>query len=98
MLRVWEQRLAVYGADMVWDQLDKDGITVARCTVEPLMRDLGLAGPTCRSGAVSCSMSALPPRSRTSSSPLSGDQRSDVAGAVAVIAEVGRPETALRSM
>ena len=50
VLRVWEQNLSVYGADKVWDQLNKDGITVARCTVERLMKDLGLEG--CRRGRV----------------------------------------------
>jgi putative transposase len=50
ILRVWEQNLSVYGADKVWDQLNKDGIGVARCTVERLMRDLGLQG--CRRGRV----------------------------------------------
>jgi putative transposase len=44
VLRVWDQNLAVYGADKIWDQLNKDGITVARCTVERLMRELGLQG------------------------------------------------------
>jgi putative transposase len=44
ILRVWEQNLSVYGADKVWDQLNKDGIRVARCTVERLMRDMGLQG------------------------------------------------------
>jgi len=44
ILRVWEQNLSVYGADKVWDQLNKDGIGVARCTVERLMRDMGLRG------------------------------------------------------
>jgi putative transposase len=29
VLGVWEQNLAVYGADKVWDQLNKDGIPVA---------------------------------------------------------------------
>ncbi len=48
VLRVWEQNLAVYGADKVWDQLNKDGIRVARCTVERLMADMGLQG--CRRG------------------------------------------------
>jgi putative transposase len=48
ILRVWEQNLSVYGADKVWDQLNKDGITVARCTVERLMADLGIKG--CRRG------------------------------------------------
>jgi transposase InsO family protein len=44
ILRVWEQNLCVYGADKVWDQLNKDGIRVARCTVERLMRDMGIQG------------------------------------------------------
>jgi len=48
VLRVWEQNLAVYGADKVWDQLNKDGVRVARCTIERLMADLGLQG--CRRG------------------------------------------------
>jgi putative transposase len=48
ILRVWEQNLSVYGADKVWDQLNKDGIAVARCTVERLMREMGLQG--CRRG------------------------------------------------
>jgi putative transposase len=48
ILWVWEQSLSVYGADKVWDQLNKDGIRVARCTVERLMRDIGLRG--CRRG------------------------------------------------
>jgi putative transposase len=51
VLRVWEQNLAVYGADKVWHHLNhEDGIVVARCTVERLMRDLGLRG--CRRGRV----------------------------------------------
>ena len=44
ILQVWEQNLSVYGADKVWDQLNKDGVRVARCTVERLMRELGIAG------------------------------------------------------
>lgn len=50
ILRVWEQNLAVYGADKVWDQLNKDGVRVARCTVERLMADMGLQG--CRRGRI----------------------------------------------
>lgn len=50
VLRVWEQNLSVYGADKVWDQMNKDGIGVARCTVERLMADLGLQG--CRRGRI----------------------------------------------
>lgn len=34
----------VYGADKVWAQLNREGTQVARCTVERLMRELGLSG------------------------------------------------------
>jgi putative transposase len=34
----------VYGARKVWKQLQREGFTVARCTVARLMRDLGLSG------------------------------------------------------
>jgi putative transposase len=50
ILRVWEENLAVYGADKVWDQLNNNGVRVARCTVERLMTDMGLQG--CRRGRV----------------------------------------------
>jgi putative transposase len=42
--RVWQSHLQVYGADKVWKQLGREGMTVARCTVERLMRRLGLRG------------------------------------------------------
>jgi putative transposase len=42
--RVWRANLQVYGADKVWRQLDREGIEAARCTVERLMRRLGLRG------------------------------------------------------
>jgi hypothetical protein len=32
--RVFEENLFVYGADKVWTQLNREGIRVARCTVE----------------------------------------------------------------
>jgi len=44
IVRVYEDNLQVYGADKIWDQLNKDGIVVARCTVERLMGDLGIQG------------------------------------------------------
>ena len=51
ILRVWEQNLSVYGADKIWDHLNnEEHVTVARCTVERLMRDMGLQG--CRRGRV----------------------------------------------
>jgi transposase InsO family protein len=42
--RVWRTNLQVYGADKVWRQLGREGIDVARCTVERLMRKQGLRG------------------------------------------------------
>ena len=36
--------MQVYGADKVWKQLNREGIAVARCTVERLMKQLGLRG------------------------------------------------------
>ena len=42
--RVHEGNRGVYGARKVWRQLHRDGIEVARCTVERLMRQQGLAG------------------------------------------------------
>ena len=42
--RVYDENLRVYGADKVWHQLRREGVVVARCTVERLMRLLGLAG------------------------------------------------------
>ena len=42
--RVWHANMQVYGADKVWKQLNREGIPVARCTVERLMRQLGLRG------------------------------------------------------
>jgi putative transposase len=44
ILRVWDQNYRVYGADKIWAQLNREGIRVARCTVERLMRDLGIKG------------------------------------------------------
>jgi putative transposase len=41
---VHEQNYAVYGARKVWRQLRREGVPVARCTVERLMRQMGLAG------------------------------------------------------
>ena len=42
--RVWQVNLQVYGARKVWRQLQREGIDVARCTVERLMRAKGLRG------------------------------------------------------
>ena len=42
--RVWQANMRVYGADKVWKQMRRERITVARCTVERLMKRLGLQG------------------------------------------------------
>jgi putative transposase len=40
----WDAHHQVYGADKLWKQLRREEVTVARCTVERLMRRLGLRG------------------------------------------------------
>ena len=42
--RVYRANLQVYGADKVWKPLQREGIEVARCPVERLMRQAGLRG------------------------------------------------------
>jgi len=42
--RVWQSNMQVYGADKVWKQMNREGIAVARCTVERLMKQQGLRG------------------------------------------------------
>ncbi len=44
IIRVWKANFEVYGAYKVWRELHRQGIPVARCTVERLMRELGIAG------------------------------------------------------
>ena len=41
---VWKDNFRVYGARKVWRQLLREGIGVARCTVERLMKKLGMQG------------------------------------------------------
>jgi putative transposase len=42
--RVWDEHEQVYGPRKVWRQLRREGVGVARCTVERLMHDMGLRG------------------------------------------------------
>ena len=42
--RVYEENFHVYGARKIWRQLGREGFIAARCTVERLMRSLGLQG------------------------------------------------------
>jgi putative transposase len=42
--RIHAEHFGVYGARKLWRQLHREGITVARCTVERLMGELDLEG------------------------------------------------------
>jgi transposase InsO family protein len=42
--RVWKENFGVYGVRKVWRQLKREESDVARCTVERLMRAMGLRG------------------------------------------------------
>jgi transposase InsO family protein len=42
--RVWNENFQVYGVRKVWRQLRRERFDVARCTVERLMKRLGLRG------------------------------------------------------
>jgi len=44
--RVWKENFEAYGARKVWRQLGREGFALARCTVERLMREMGLQGVT----------------------------------------------------
>ena len=46
IMPVWkgEAGREVYGARKIWLELNRQGVVVARCTVERLMRDLGIHG------------------------------------------------------
>lgn len=41
---VWQANLRICRADKIWKQLNRGGVPVARCSVERLMRRLGLQG------------------------------------------------------
>jgi len=42
--RVWEENHRNYGARKVWKQLKRESLPAARCTVERLMKQLGIEG------------------------------------------------------
>jgi len=42
--RVWEENLEVYGARKLWHAMKREKFGIARCTVERLMRDIGIKG------------------------------------------------------
>src|SRR5690625_6466927 len=41
---IWEKNKSVYGARKIWHQMKREGKTIARCTVERLMRKIGIQG------------------------------------------------------
>lgn len=48
--RIWDENQQVYGARKVWLQLNREKIAVARCTVERLMKQLGIQGVSRKAG------------------------------------------------
>lgn len=42
--RVWVENRCLYGAVKVWEALEEEDVFVPRCTVERLMREMGLSG------------------------------------------------------
>jgi transposase InsO family protein len=44
ILRVFHENKGLYGARKLWQQLKREGVNVARCTVERLMKSLALQG------------------------------------------------------
>ena len=49
IMRVWKEKgRGVYGARKIWHELKREGTDVARCTVERLMGELGIAGASAR--------------------------------------------------
>jgi transposase InsO family protein len=44
IMRVFAENFGVYGVRKVWRQMKREGHDIARCAVERLMRELGLAG------------------------------------------------------
>ena len=63
IIRVHTENLGVYGARKVWNELKREGIVVARCTVERLMRAAGLRGiPREKTRKTTCGNGADTPR------------------------------------
>jgi putative transposase len=44
IMKVYVKNFSVYGARKIWKELHRQGEPVARCTVERLMRELGISG------------------------------------------------------
>jgi putative transposase len=70
--RVHAENFGVYGARKVWLQLNREGIAVARCTVERLMRAAGLRGAV--RGRVKRTMIADPAAARPADLGVAGHE------------------------
>lgn len=46
IMRVYEDNMCVYGARKIWRQLQRENIAVARCSIERLMKLMGIQGIT----------------------------------------------------
>lgn len=44
ILRIWNENFQVYGVRKIWKQMIREGYSIARCTVERLMKVLGIKG------------------------------------------------------
>ena len=44
MRRIWDENHSVYGARKLWRAMKREKFNIARCTVERLMRDIGIEG------------------------------------------------------
>ena len=42
--RVWDENYQVYGVRKAWHQLKREGFDLARCTLERLMKQIGIRG------------------------------------------------------
>ena len=60
--RVWDEQRQVYGPRKVWKQLVREGIRVARCTVQRLMEALGLVGAVRGRAWITTTQSSEAPR------------------------------------
>jgi putative transposase len=44
IMKIWEENFACYGAEKVWRQLQREGVSAGRDRVARLMRELGISG------------------------------------------------------
>jgi putative transposase len=67
IMRVWKGKgRRLYGAKKVWHELNREGVAVARCTVERLMGELGIAGAAARKKRPRTTVPAEPGHERPS--------------------------------